>query len=84
MSAKFRPGNQAAPLLVSNKGRWVWCERPFVFCFSNGVLSVEADRPDAEVETGTAGDTLRSATSWKVRAGSRSRRRLTACRTGSS
>lgn len=54
-------GNQAAPLLLSSKGRWVWCERPFVFRFAEGTLSVEADRADARVEVGQAGDTLRSA-----------------------
>ena len=54
-------GNQAAPLLLSNKGRWVWCERPFAFQFSPTSLSVEADRADAVFETGKAGDTLRSA-----------------------
>ena len=54
-------GNQAAPLLLSNKGRWVWCERPFVFRFSNNELSVEADREDAKVEVGKTGETLRTA-----------------------
>jgi hypothetical protein len=23
--------NQSAPLLLSSKGRWVWCDDPFVF-----------------------------------------------------
>lgn len=54
-------GNQAAPLLLSNKGRWVWCERPFAFSFADGRLSVEADRADAKIEIGQTGDTLRSA-----------------------
>ncbi len=54
-------GNQAAPLLLSNKGRWVWSERPFVFRFADGRLFVEADRQDAKVESGKSGDTLRSA-----------------------
>ena len=54
-------GNQAAPVLLSSKGRWVWCERPFVFQFADGRLTVEADRADAKVETGKAGETLRSA-----------------------
>lgn len=57
----IRGGNQAAPLLLSNRGRWVWCERPFAFCFTNGTLSIEADRADAVIETGKTGDTLRSA-----------------------
>lgn len=34
-------GNQAAPLLLSTKGRWVWCEDAFRYAVSNGVLTVE-------------------------------------------
>lgn len=34
-------GNQAAPLLLSTKGRWVWCEDPFKYVFTNGTLTVE-------------------------------------------
>lgn len=33
-------GNQAAPLLLSTKGRWVWCEDAFLYAVSNGVLTV--------------------------------------------
>jgi alpha-glucosidase len=36
-------GNQAAPLLTSNKGRYVWSEEPFVFEFKNGTLIIESD-----------------------------------------
>ena len=34
-------GNQCAPLLLSTKGRWVWCEDAFRYSFKDGVLSVE-------------------------------------------
>ncbi len=34
-------GNQSAPLLLSTKGRWVWCEDAFKYTFENGRLVVE-------------------------------------------
>lgn len=34
-------GNQAAPLLLSTKGRWVWCEDAFKYTFRDGRLTVE-------------------------------------------
>ena len=34
-------GNQSAPLLLSTKGRWVWCEDAFKYTFKNGKLTVE-------------------------------------------
>ena len=34
-------GNQAAPLLLSTKGRWVWCEDAFKYTVRDGVLTVE-------------------------------------------
>jgi hypothetical protein len=33
-------GNQAAPLLVSTKGRFIWSEEPFKFSFSGGKLVI--------------------------------------------
>lgn len=54
-------GNQAAPLLLSSKGRWVWCEKSFRFSVKGGMLVVETENA-APVETGTAsGATLRDA-----------------------
>jgi len=44
-------GNQCAPLLLSTKGRWVWCEDAFRYSFHGGVLTVEtgpAPRRDDE------------------------------------
>lgn len=34
-------GNQTAPLLLSTKGRWVWCEDAFLYEFKDGVLTIE-------------------------------------------
>lgn len=34
-------GNEAAPLLLSTKGRWVWCEDAFRYTFRGGALTVE-------------------------------------------
>ena len=34
-------GNQAAPLLLSTKGRWVWCEDAFKYTIADGRLTVE-------------------------------------------
>jgi hypothetical protein len=52
-------GNQAQPLLVSNKGRYVWCDEPFLFRFDGQVLTVES--AGGTIDTGTAGDSLRDA-----------------------
>lgn len=52
--------NQAAPLMLSTKGRWIWCENAFAYRFEKGRLFVEADEGFA-VRTGRAGESLRSA-----------------------
>lgn len=49
-------GNQAQPLLISNKGRYVWCEDPISYSFDSGTLSVTSSK--GEIVTGTAGKTL--------------------------
>lgn len=51
-------GNQAAPLLVSTKGRYVWSERAFACTLTNGTIRLEGE---AEIEVRTAGKTLREA-----------------------
>ncbi len=51
-------GNQYAPLLVSSKGRFVWCDKAFAFAFSNGALRVSARGP---ISHGKPGSTLRDA-----------------------
>ncbi|WP_241158289.1 glycoside hydrolase family 31 protein [Cohnella candidum] len=35
--------NSGAPLLVSNRGRYLWYDRPFSFSFRTGVMSVESE-----------------------------------------
>ncbi|MDP8244878.1 MAG: glycoside hydrolase family 31 protein [Candidatus Hinthialibacter antarcticus] len=52
-------GNQAQPLLISNKGRYVWCEEPFEFEFDNNRLTVKSIA--GKIESGKSGDTLRDA-----------------------
>jgi alpha-glucosidase (family GH31 glycosyl hydrolase) len=52
--------NQSAPLLVSSKGRWVWCDDPFRFSFQNNTLMV-ASSTGEKVSTGTVGNSLESA-----------------------
>ena len=52
-------GNQAQPLLLSNRGRYVWCEEPLAFRFAHNQLTVEAKH--GTIQTGQAGQTLRSA-----------------------
>lgn len=50
-------GNQGCPLLISNKGRFVWSERAFAFAFRNGNLSVSGE---TEIEFGDGYHDLRS------------------------
>ena len=54
-------GNQAAPVLMSSKGRWIWCEQAFKFAVVDGTLVIETEKA-APIATGTAKDgTLRGA-----------------------
>ena len=34
-------GNQASPILISSKGRYVWSEMPYRYTFAAGVLSID-------------------------------------------
>jgi hypothetical protein len=43
------------PLLLSNKGRYVWSEEAFQLTFKNGVLQIKGA---AKIDTGTSGKTL--------------------------
>lgn len=52
--------SQIAPLLLSSKGRYVWCEEPFGFEQKDGTLTVWPEKP-AAVELVAAGTTLRDA-----------------------
>lgn len=49
--------NQGTPLLLSNKGRYVWSEEPFRFSFEAGSLTVSGVR--SRLRTGEGGDNLR-------------------------
>lgn len=51
-------GNQGAPLLLSNKGRFVWSEEPFQFAFQSGYLHVTSN--NTELTIGEEHDNLRS------------------------
>jgi alpha-glucosidase len=52
-------GNQAQPLLLSSKGRYVWSEEPIKYDFNKGKLTVTVR--DGEILSGTAGNNLRTA-----------------------
>ncbi|RAV05554.1 glycoside hydrolase family 31 protein [Paenibacillus sp. YN15] len=53
-------GNQACPLLLSSKGRYVWSEEPFAFQFGDGELLVTGDQ-EQELLLGEGHKTLRGA-----------------------
>ncbi len=59
-------GNQSVPFFLSNKGRYIWSARPFVFSIKDNAITVKSQFEKVEVQTG--GKTLRDAY-------------LTACRT---
>ena len=50
-------GNQAQPLLISDRGRYAWCEEPFKFSFEGRTLKI--DSREGQIQTGKQGDTLR-------------------------
>lgn len=52
-------GNQAAPLLISNKGRYVWSNEPFAFKFNEGTLIIYSDKE--QVIAVNSGKSLRDA-----------------------
>lgn len=49
-------GNQAQPLLISNKGRYVWSEQPIKYEFDHGRVTVTTRQ--GEILSGTEGDNL--------------------------
>ena len=51
--------NQVVPLLLSNKGRYVWSDYPFTFAVTAQGVIIHSDREDVAVRT--AGTTLREA-----------------------
>jgi len=52
-------GNQAQPLLLSSKGRYVWCEEPIKYAFDKGKLTVTSR--GGKIHSGKKGDNLRDA-----------------------
>ncbi len=52
-------GNQSMPMLISNKGRWIWSEGPFTYTFRNGTLQIK--QATAAIQSGKAGNSLASA-----------------------
>jgi alpha-glucosidase (family GH31 glycosyl hydrolase) len=51
--------NQSQPLLISSKGRYIWCEDPIKYSFKNGSLIVSSRT--GVIQMGKAGDDLKSA-----------------------
>ncbi|MBC8079610.1 MAG: alpha-galactosidase [Gorillibacterium sp.] len=58
-------GNQGVPLLISNRGRYVWSEKPFAFSFEDGLLHVESC--DGILEKGEGHRNLREAYNYVSR-----------------
>jgi len=56
--ARDNRGGTASAFLVSTCGRYVWSDRPFVYAFTNGTLTVTASE---RIEPVVAGTTLREA-----------------------
>jgi alpha-glucosidase len=50
-------GNQGQPLLISDKGRFLWCDQPFSFRIGGG--EIHAESKYAAIDSGTHGSTLR-------------------------
>ena len=50
-------GNQAQPLLLSSKGRFVWSEEPIKYAFENGTITVTTRKE--KIESGTSGKNLK-------------------------
>lgn len=51
--------NQTSPLLVSNKGRYIWCESGFKFSFKGDTLTLFSTKAEPKLYSGF--DTLRGA-----------------------
>lgn len=55
----FIQGNQAAPLLLSNKGRFIWSDKPFSYSISNKTLII--NEKEIRIDVQKAGNTLKDA-----------------------
>jgi alpha-glucosidase (family GH31 glycosyl hydrolase) len=58
-------GNQAQPILLSNKGRYVWSNSPIKYAFDNGHLQVTSKND--KIIFGEAGKNLRDAYQYAVK-----------------
>ena len=52
-------GNQAQPLLLSSKGRYIWSEQPIKYVFNQGTLTVTTR--EGKIDAGKEGTNLRDA-----------------------
>lgn len=52
-------GNQASPLLLSNKGRYIWSDEPFAFKFEENEIIISKN--NAEIILDKSGNTLKDA-----------------------
>jgi len=52
-------GNQAQPVLLSNKGRYIWSEEPIKYTFNNGNLTVTTR--NGVIDSGKTGGNLKDA-----------------------
>jgi alpha-glucosidase (family GH31 glycosyl hydrolase) len=57
-------GNQAQPLLLSSKGRYLWSESPLKYSFNNGKITVTTK--EGKIDFGSAGKNLRDAYNFVV------------------
>ena len=57
-------GNQAQPILLSNKGRYIWSEEPLKYEFNKGKLRVSTRK--GEILSGESGDDLKSGFQYAV------------------
>lgn len=57
-------GNQAQPLLLSSKGRYIWSEEPINVNINNGLINVSVR--DGEILSGKSGKNLRTAYEFVV------------------
>ena len=55
----FIQGNQATPLLLSNKGRYIWCNTPFSYRLENNQLIISGNTLNIDLQQ--AGFTLKDA-----------------------
>lgn len=58
-------GNQAQPILLSSKGRYIWCESPIKYSFDKGLLKVTTTKD--KIIFGKCGNNLKTAFEFAVK-----------------